>query len=218
MLPLDIVQDYLRPCADLLMVINSSVNIVIYCVFKRDFCEKVRQLYFRCKCRKVAKNKPLTPSKEVPMIPMIRAQLPKTSVEFTYATEKQHQKTDTPEEAIPFLVTENIGKIAQGLENITSPDSLNKDSYDSDTFEINHQDELLAQYLTSSCLNDVVKNPGSAEVDAKEIGSLDINNPNASKEGSMTSTKKVEIPTNDVNSMIKSIVLDLMDKVVEDEA
>ena len=218
MLPLDIVQDYLRPCADLLMVINSSVNIVIYCVFKRDFREKLLQLYFRCKCRKVAKNKQLVPSKEMPMIPMIRAQLPKTSVEFTYATEKQHQKTDTPEEAMPFLLTENIGKIASGLKNIASPDSLHEDSYDSDAFGITHEDESLAQDLTSSCLIGIVKNPGSAEVIAKEIGSLDMNNPNASKEGSMTSKKKVEIPMNDVNAMmIKSIILDVMDKVVEDE-
>ena len=102
LLPLDIVQYYLRPLSDFLMVINSSVNVIIYCVFRRDFRDKFCQLYCRCKS-KVEKKLIEAPPKEFPMIPMIRAQLPKTSVEATYATEKQHPTTSFANEAMPFL-------------------------------------------------------------------------------------------------------------------
>ena len=104
LLPLDIVQDYLRPLSDFLMVINSSVNVIIYCVFRRDFRDKFYQLYCKCKTKNVQeKNLLEPPPKEFPMIPMIRAQLPKTSVEATYATEKQHPTTSFANEAMPFL-------------------------------------------------------------------------------------------------------------------
>ena len=43
----DIVQDYLRPLADFLMVINSGVNVIIYCTFNSMFREKFTELYFR---------------------------------------------------------------------------------------------------------------------------------------------------------------------------
>ena len=103
LLPLDIVQDYLRPLSDFLMVINSSVNVIIYCVFRRDFRDNFCQLYCtRCKS-KVEKKLIEAPPKEFPMIPLIRAHLPKTSVEATYATEKQHPTTSFANEAMPFL-------------------------------------------------------------------------------------------------------------------
>ena len=47
LIQLDLVQHYLRPLADLLMVINSSVNIVIYCSFNSEFHEKFYEMYVR---------------------------------------------------------------------------------------------------------------------------------------------------------------------------
>ena len=43
---IDTVQDYLRPFADLMMVINSGVNVTIYCGFNKDFRDKFCQMYF----------------------------------------------------------------------------------------------------------------------------------------------------------------------------
>ena len=44
---LDLFQDYLRPVADLLMIINSSVNICIYGYFNKKFKEKFTEMYLR---------------------------------------------------------------------------------------------------------------------------------------------------------------------------
>ena len=45
LIELDLVQNYLRPLADFLMVINSSVNVVIYCSFSSDFRNKFYNTY-----------------------------------------------------------------------------------------------------------------------------------------------------------------------------
>ena len=42
---IDVVQEYLRPLADLLLVINSGINVAIYCGFNSDFREKFVQMY-----------------------------------------------------------------------------------------------------------------------------------------------------------------------------
>ena len=47
LLSIDTVQEYLRPFADLMMVINSGVNVTIYCGFNKDFRDKFCQMYFR---------------------------------------------------------------------------------------------------------------------------------------------------------------------------
>ena len=45
LISIDLVQDYLRPLADLLLVVNSGVNVAIYCGFNSDFREKFVQMY-----------------------------------------------------------------------------------------------------------------------------------------------------------------------------
>ena len=42
---IDVVQEYLRPLADLLLVINSGINVAIYCGFNSNFREKFVQMY-----------------------------------------------------------------------------------------------------------------------------------------------------------------------------
>ena len=90
---LDDVQNYLRPLADLLMVFNSSINIGIYCIFKKEFREKFFEIYIQCNCKNKKQPKRLPADGKTAAIPMIRAQLPKTSVELTYATKEQRQET-----------------------------------------------------------------------------------------------------------------------------
>ena len=84
-LSLNIVQDYLRPFADFLMIINSSVNVIIFCIFKKEFRNKFFQMYVQCNWKRKSKPKPLPAPVEISMIAMMRAQLPKTSVEMTSA-------------------------------------------------------------------------------------------------------------------------------------
>ena len=48
LIELQMVQAYFRPLADLLMVLNSSVNVALYCGFNTDFRQKFLQLYFNC--------------------------------------------------------------------------------------------------------------------------------------------------------------------------
>ena len=45
LISIGLVQEYLRPLADLLLVINSGVNVAIYCGFNSDFREKFVQMY-----------------------------------------------------------------------------------------------------------------------------------------------------------------------------
>ena len=45
LISIDVVQEYLRPLADLLLVINSGINVAIYCGFNSDFREKFVQMY-----------------------------------------------------------------------------------------------------------------------------------------------------------------------------
>ena len=89
---LNIVQNYLRPISDLLMVVNSSVNVIIYVVFKKDFKEKLYALYSQVNSKNSSKQKPLPGPTNISMIPMMRAQLPKTSVELTSAASKEQQE------------------------------------------------------------------------------------------------------------------------------
>ena len=99
---LDVVQNYLRPISDLLMVVNSSVNVIIYVVFKKDFKEKLYDLYSQVNSKKSSKQKPLPglPA-NISMIPMMRAQLPKTSVELTSAASKEQQGNVSVHNSIP---------------------------------------------------------------------------------------------------------------------
>ena len=55
-LSLDVVQDYLRPLADLLMTINSSINICIYSYFNKQFKEKFWDMYLQWFCKKEEKS------------------------------------------------------------------------------------------------------------------------------------------------------------------
>lgn len=48
----NLVQDFLRPMADFLMVFNSGVNVIIYCAFNPGFREKFFEVYFNC-CKKM---------------------------------------------------------------------------------------------------------------------------------------------------------------------
>ena len=87
---LDVVQNYLRPLADFLMVINSSVNVIVYCAFKKEFREEIYELFCQKNSKKQSTPKPILPAPaEISIIPMIRAQLSITSVVSTFAT-KQH--------------------------------------------------------------------------------------------------------------------------------
>ena len=52
LLPANLVQDFLRPMADFLMVFNSGVNVIIYCAFNPVFRERFVEVYFNC-CRKM---------------------------------------------------------------------------------------------------------------------------------------------------------------------
>ena len=99
---LDVVQNYLRPISDLLMVVNSSVNVIIYVVFKKDFKEKLYDLYSQFNSKKSNKQKPLPglPA-NISMIPMMRAQLPKTSVELTSAASREQQGNVSVHHSIP---------------------------------------------------------------------------------------------------------------------
>ena len=45
LISIGVVQEYLRPLADLLLVINSGINVAIYCGFNSDFREKFVQMY-----------------------------------------------------------------------------------------------------------------------------------------------------------------------------
>ena len=117
-LPLDVFQTYLRPFADLLMVTNASINVILYCIFKKEFKEKFWQLYIRCNWKNSGKKNVIPLPKENAKIPMIRAQLPKTSVELTsvaYQTVQTNKPTilKTLEEAIPLseFETDSIGNI-----------------------------------------------------------------------------------------------------------
>lgn len=99
---LDVVQNYLRPISDLLMVVNSSVNVIIYVVFKKDFKEKLYDLYSKVNSKKGSNQKPLPglPA-NISMIPMMRAQLPKTSVELTSAASREQQGNVSVHHSIP---------------------------------------------------------------------------------------------------------------------
>ena len=126
---LDIVQKYLRPIADLLLVVNSSVNVIIYVAFKKDFKQKLIELFLQKKCRKSGKQKELAAPVGISMIPMMRAQLPKTSVELTSAASKDQQHETVFGESTPLLQTVNNEDVKPMLsESDTGYDSSFKEN------------------------------------------------------------------------------------------
>ena len=48
LIPRNIVEDFLRPFADFLMVVNSSMNVVIYNIFNESFRKLFCKLYLPC--------------------------------------------------------------------------------------------------------------------------------------------------------------------------
>ena len=138
MLSLDTVQNYLRPIADFLMVFNSSINVVIYCIFKKEFREKFSQLYLQCSWKKKNTPKPLPAPMEKSMIPMIRAQLPKTSVEMTFAS-KERLQHETPFIYHPAL--KNVNNATLLLEANRLADIIPSSSDSRDLVETSQETE-----------------------------------------------------------------------------
>ena len=48
LIPRNIVEDFLRPFADFLMIVNASVNVVIYNIFNESFRKLFCKLYLPC--------------------------------------------------------------------------------------------------------------------------------------------------------------------------
>ena len=48
LIPRNIVEDFLRPFADFLMIVNASVNVVIYNIFNKNFRKLFCKLYVPC--------------------------------------------------------------------------------------------------------------------------------------------------------------------------
>ena len=87
----DVVQDFLRPLADLVMVFNSSVNVIIYCIFNRAFREKFIEMYFFW-CKKKGKESAVE-------IPMGAQSVPKSSTQATKSSDvvsHSKEQQDTP--------------------------------------------------------------------------------------------------------------------------
>ena len=87
----DVVQDFLRPLADLVMVFNSSVNVIIYCIFNRAFREKFIEMYFFW-CKKKGKESAVE-------IPMGAQSVPKSSTQATKSSDvvsQSKEQQDTP--------------------------------------------------------------------------------------------------------------------------
>ena len=55
MLSLGVVQNIFRPISDLLIIVYSSVNVIIYVVFKDDLKEKLYELYYQVVSMKTRK-------------------------------------------------------------------------------------------------------------------------------------------------------------------
>ena len=55
MLSLGVVQNIFRPIFDLVIVFYSSVNVIIYVVFKNDLKEKLHELYYQVVSKKTRK-------------------------------------------------------------------------------------------------------------------------------------------------------------------
>ena len=55
-IPKDITEDYLRPLADLLIVVNSSVNVFIYTMFSETFRKRFFELYIQPWWKKMSTN------------------------------------------------------------------------------------------------------------------------------------------------------------------
>ena len=77
LIQLDLVQHYLRPLADLLMVTNSSVNVVIYCSFNSEFHDKFYEMYIRHFWQKVYPNRRVDEQENISM-PQIQSLVIKT--------------------------------------------------------------------------------------------------------------------------------------------
>ena len=79
LIQLDLVQAYLRPLADLLVVINSSVNVVIYCTFNLDFRNKFYEMYIKYTLQKLCTSRAVARQENIAM-PQIQ------TIESIYST------------------------------------------------------------------------------------------------------------------------------------
>ena len=231
-LSLDFVQEYFRPLSDLLMVINSSINVFIYCAFRKEFREKFVELYFKWNCNKTSKQKPLPLRAEVPMIPMIRAQLPKTSVELTDVTKEQKQD----------IYKDNIMK-GQELEALIGAESSEKNctsgnidihnearediagnSYsDDNTKKVNeHEDSKTSNNLSSESTIE------TSDASTKEItsssrdmimetmtGLNEVESVPEPQKASPTTTPKNVLSIEQKNDLAKKIISDVLQAVAE---
>ena len=81
----EVVQDFLRPLADFLMVINSGVNVIIYCGFNPTFWGKFVTM-FCCWCQVKSED-----SKTL----ISMTQKPNRSTQMTISTSQQIQQETT---------------------------------------------------------------------------------------------------------------------------
>ena len=62
LIPRNIVEDFLRPFADFLIIVNSSMNVVIYNIFNESFRKLFCKLYLPCWSAKVSNTMTLSES------------------------------------------------------------------------------------------------------------------------------------------------------------
>ena len=94
---LEFVQRYLRPIADLMIAINSGVNIGIYCYFNTDFRQKFTEMFVHCQYREnnwqtILKGQKQTPLKR----PQICKDKPDVSSSLVNASENSTNVSELP--------------------------------------------------------------------------------------------------------------------------
>ena len=62
LIPRNIVEDFLRPFADLLIIVTSSMNVVIYNIFNKSFHKLFCKLYLPCLLAKESNSMALSES------------------------------------------------------------------------------------------------------------------------------------------------------------
>ena len=62
LIPRNIVEDFLRPFADFLIIVNSSMNVVIYNIFNKSFRKSFCKLYLPCLSAKESNSMTLSES------------------------------------------------------------------------------------------------------------------------------------------------------------
>ena len=213
-LNLAIIQEYLRPLADLLLVLNSSINVVIYCIFKREFREAFIQFYFQCNSKQKIQQQVLPAPVEMSKIPMIRAQLPKTSVEQTYASKDSDQET----KFVPHPV----------LDSIYEEDSIIPDSKDDQQAMVSGSesgyDSLIkenAPYVKEGCSleEETTLDSSVAKRNPEDQGSSQAENKNVPKSSNYQVNHVSEedpIFIDNIESIASKIVTDILQSVIED--